>query len=63
MRRVRQRDRERCYLCGKPGRIVDHILAVAEGGTWEMSNLACICDACHADKTQQESARGKARRH
>ncbi|MEU4726553.1 HNH endonuclease [Nonomuraea dietziae] len=62
MRRARRRDRERCYLCGKPGRIVDHITPVAEGGSWDLSNLACICDACHHLKSQRESARGRARR-
>ncbi|WP_431911748.1 HNH endonuclease [Nonomuraea jabiensis] len=61
VRRARRRDRERCYLCGGPGRIVDHVIPVAEGGTWDLSNLACICDACHALKSQGESARGRAR--
>ncbi|WP_093886569.1 HNH endonuclease signature motif containing protein [Streptosporangium canum] len=61
MRRARRRDRERCYVCGGPGRIVDHIDPVAEGGSWDLSNLACICDACHQSKSREEAARGRAR--
>ncbi|GAA1024673.1 hypothetical protein Aple_103630 [Acrocarpospora pleiomorpha] len=62
IRRVRFRDRKRCYVCGRPGRIVDHKTPVAEGGTWDMSNLACICNACHEIKSAQEAARGRLRR-
>lgn len=61
IRRVRLRDRERCYVCGEPGRIVDHKIPVAEGGSWEISNLACICTACHEIKSGEEAARGRAR--
>lgn len=62
IRRVRFRDRESCYVCGRPGRIVDHKIPVAEGGSWDMSNLACICDPCHETKSAQEAARGRSRR-
>ncbi|MEU7830397.1 HNH endonuclease signature motif containing protein [Nonomuraea sp. NPDC049129] len=62
VRRVRRRDRDRCYLCGSHGQIVDHIRSVAEGGSWDLSNLACICGPCHHEKTQGEAARGRARR-
>ncbi|WP_372500297.1 HNH endonuclease [Sphaerisporangium perillae] len=61
MRKARRRDRERCYLCGGPGRIVDHVVAVADGGSWDLSNLACICPDCHTLKTRTEAARGRAR--
>lgn len=59
VRRVRRRDRETCYRCGGPGRIVDHIVPVAEGGSWDLDNLACICHDCHAAKTAEEAARGR----
>ncbi|WP_084772352.1 HNH endonuclease [Nonomuraea candida] len=61
MRKVRKRDRERCYVCGSPGRIVDHVTPVAEGGSWDLSNLACICPICHESKSRKEAARGRAR--
>ncbi|GAB3165847.1 DUF2470 domain-containing protein [Microbispora hainanensis] len=58
---LEHRDRETCYVRGLPGRIVDHKLPVAEGGSWDMSNLACIWQACHDRKTRQEAARGRSR--
>ncbi|GAA4209711.1 HNH endonuclease signature motif containing protein [Streptosporangium oxazolinicum] len=61
MRRARHRDHDRCYVCGGPGQIVDHVKAVADGGSWELSNLACICPACHNLKSSEEAARGRAR--
>jgi 5-methylcytosine-specific restriction endonuclease McrA len=61
VRRARRRDRERCHICGGPGRIVDHIDPVAEGGSWDLSNLACICETCHEIKSRREAARGRAR--
>lgn len=61
IRKTRRRDRERCYVCGGPGRIVDHVVPIAFGGTWDLSNLACICDACHHIKSRKEAARGRAR--
>jgi 5-methylcytosine-specific restriction protein A len=62
IRRVRRRDRDRCYLCGAYGPLVDHVNPVAEGGDWSMENMACICDGCHTEKSQAEAVRGKARR-
>ncbi|MGS2646099.1 HNH endonuclease [Streptosporangium sp. G12] len=61
MRKARHRDRERCYVCGGPGRIVDHVIPVAEGGSWDLTNLMCICDYCHNTKSRTEAARGRAR--
>lgn len=56
--RVRQRDEGICYWCGEPGaRHVDHILAVADGGTWDESNMAVMHEACHDEKTRIEAAR------
>jgi 5-methylcytosine-specific restriction protein A len=59
VRRVRRRDRDTCYLCGAHGPLVDHITPVAEGGSWDMKNLACICDTCHTTKSQAEAKRGR----
>lgn len=50
----------RCAECTRLGRIrpadeVDHILALAHGGTDTMSNLRAINHVCHLAKTQVES--------
>lgn len=63
VRRVRRRDRETCYVCGAPGsKIVDHIVPVSQGGTWDLTNLACICDSCHRAKSAREAASGRNRK-
>lgn len=55
--RIRRRDRGICYWCGQPGaHHVDHIQAIADGGTWDESNLAVMHSDCHADKTARERA-------
>lgn len=55
--RVRQRDEGVCYWCGLPGAShVDHLRAVADGGTWDESNLAVMHEECHAEKTAAERA-------
>nr|WP_242007879.1 HNH endonuclease signature motif containing protein [Paracoccus sulfuroxidans] len=53
------RDRGLCVPCLKQGRTrafdaVDHIKPRHEGGTDDLVNLQCICDDCHAFKTQGE---------
>jgi 5-methylcytosine-specific restriction protein A len=45
-----------CVRCQLAGRIaaaleVDHIQALANGGTNDRENLQGLCKACHADKT------------
>jgi 5-methylcytosine-specific restriction endonuclease McrA len=62
IRRVRRRDRDTCYECGAHGPLVDHKIPVAEGGSWSLENMACICDPCHHSKSREEAARGRARR-
>ena len=55
-RRVLRRDGYRCYVCGAEGASqVDHIIPVSRGGTDDESNLASICNACHAAKTSREA--------
>ncbi len=52
--RVMKRDRFRCTYCGVPGTDaeleVDHIIAVANGGSHHMSNLTTACRACNQKK-------------
>lgn len=56
--RVRQRDEGVCYWCGAPGaRHVDHVLAIADGGTWDEANMAVMHERCHDEKTRNEAAR------
>ena len=49
-----------CRKCGQPGRVVDHIVPISEGGDpLEHDNLQTMCDLCHNRKRQQESQRKK----
>lgn len=52
--RVMKRDRFRCTYCGRPGTDVelevDHIIAVANGGSHHMSNLTTACRPCNQKK-------------
>lgn len=53
--RVFKRDRFQCTYCGAPGTDVelevDHIIAVAKGGSNHMSNLTTACRACNQGKS------------
>lgn len=53
---VRERDEFTCQLCGKFGKIVDHIRSLAE--RWDLrlteSNLQTLCESCHGKKTRKE---------
>jgi 5-methylcytosine-specific restriction endonuclease McrA len=55
-----------CHVCGRPGADeVDHVIALAEGGPDTVENLRPIHGgpgSCHARKTADEAARGRARR-
>lgn len=52
--RVYKRDRFMCTYCGAPGTDaeleVDHIIAVANGGSHHMSNLTTCCRKCNQTK-------------
>jgi hypothetical protein len=39
-----------------PATEVDHIIALANGGTHDRSNLQSLCSACHINKTKQDVA-------
>lgn len=62
--RILERDGGRCHVCGQLGADeVDHVVPVAEGGTDADQNLAAIHPhPCHTRKTQEEAARGRARK-
>lgn len=58
-RNILDRDMHLCQPCLAKGRptpapMVDHIVAKADGGTDDPSNLRAICSACHAAKTTAE---------
>jgi 5-methylcytosine-specific restriction protein A len=58
--RARRRDRMRCRKCGQPGIQVDHIIEVADGGTWDLDNLQTLCELHHRLKTEESrKARSK----
>ena len=59
--RILARDGNACYLCGKWGNEVDHVIPAIRGGGEEDSNLATICDDCHKKKSARE-ARGPSRK-
>jgi hypothetical protein len=52
--RVMKRDRFQCTYCGTPGTDaeleVDHIVAVANGGSHHISNLTTSCRGCNQKK-------------
>lgn len=52
--RAMKRDRFRCTYCGTPGTDaeleVDHIIAVANGGSHHISNLTTACRKCNQAK-------------
>jgi 5-methylcytosine-specific restriction endonuclease McrA len=58
-----------CARCGvKKGRSViwlhlDHVIPLADGGSFEVANMQLLCEGCHSDKTALEnSERARARR-
>jgi 5-methylcytosine-specific restriction endonuclease McrA len=44
---VRDRDRDRCVVCGFPHVQVHHIRFRSQGGKHETFNLVCLCAECH----------------
>lgn len=71
--RALQRERKRmlqhdplCVLCRAAGRVAagtirDHIVPLAEGGADTVDNTQLLCAACHTQKSQAESQRGRQR--
>lgn len=57
-------DHPLCVECEKQGRIRaatqrDHIMALAEGGADDPSNIQGLCGDCHDIKSQAESRRAR----
>lgn len=40
----------RCWMCGAPWQCIDHVIAIARGGTGWASNLRPACDDCNRRK-------------
>jgi 5-methylcytosine-specific restriction protein A len=53
------RESPNCEECGQPATDVDHIVAIADGGTDARSNLRALCNTCHKRYT---AAQNRARR-
>ena len=58
---IRRRDKWKCVLCGRPATDVDHIVELADGGSFhDPANLRSLCDECHKAKTvAQRKARAE----
>lgn len=45
---------QRCYICGEHFNLdqltIDHFIPLADGGTWDMSNLKLACRRCNQNK-------------
>ena len=55
-RRVFERDGTVCHLCGEIGsETIDHVIAVVNGGTHELDNLAPAHAACARPKDSHEA--------
>jgi len=49
-----------CEMCGAPGRLVDHIKEIKDGGALlDETNIQTLCSKCHATKTLDEQKRRK----
>ena len=51
------RDRWRCYWCKRPANTVDHVQALAEGGTHDPANLVAACRSCNARRGGETAQR------
>lgn len=46
-RRVYERDKGRCVLCGRPGNPEAHVIARSQGGLGCEENIVTLCRGCH----------------
>ncbi|MGI4846839.1 MAG: HNH endonuclease [Janthinobacterium lividum] len=53
--RIRKQFSDICQSCKRPGRIVDHIIPLWDGGTNADSNLQTLCKTCHDAKSEREA--------
>ncbi|MFD2922166.1 HNH endonuclease [Halobacillus naozhouensis] len=47
---ILQRDNRKCYLCGKYGDTIDHIIPKSKGGISSFQNCCCACEDCNRSK-------------
>jgi 5-methylcytosine-specific restriction protein A len=54
--RVLRRDKHRCRAagCRRKAEHVDHVISIANGGTWDEENLQSLCKDHHDAKTAAE---------
>ena len=56
-----RKERILCEMCLSEGRttasqMVDHIKEINQGGSiWDLSNLQCLCNKCHAKKSGRKA--------
>lgn len=50
---ILNRDNHQCAYCGREATEVDHIIAIANGGTNEPSNLVAACKPCNGRKSDK----------
>lgn len=54
---VIRRDGGKCIICGSTVQLeVDHRVALMNGGSNDLINLATLCDACHLAKTRMDGS-------
>ncbi|WP_176224059.1 HNH endonuclease [Thalassobacillus devorans] len=47
---ILKRDNNICYLCGKYGNTIDHIIPKSKGGITSLKNCVCACEKCNKRK-------------
>ncbi|MGN7135815.1 HNH endonuclease [Streptomyces pseudogriseolus] len=53
--RALARDGFACTRCGARERLeVDHVLPIAQGGTWTLENAQTLCHDCHKGKSTDD---------
>jgi 5-methylcytosine-specific restriction endonuclease McrA len=57
--RILARDGNACRYCGARAEVVDHVVAIAAGGSDHDSNLVACCRACNERKRRDEARRGR----
>ena len=49
-----------CEICGKPGRVVHHVVEIKDGGSeMDESNLETVCYQCHTSLHPRKKRTGK----
>jgi 5-methylcytosine-specific restriction endonuclease McrA len=49
-RRIMLKDNPPCVWCGQPATTVDHLIAVANGGSNDLENLVACCRHCNLSR-------------